>query len=1055
MWGPSSSKVHPSILELLKKGVGRFRERIFPTLEENFNRMADPKAQAVHKIVIVPAELKDFVKDMVVARWADLKSEDPNWNFRNQNLFLYQLDQGTIDSSQNQSQDVILENLAVMRELPKGQAPVLLGDLATIRNLGRVEAEGGSDKTFYVQDYVLDEPESGQWGIDDVEPENVLPHLLYLLATEGNRLPLKEFQAATKLPPKRMSMLLVGTEQEWDKIQRDIGIENRFGLSDHFEVEHLKIPDHATRKEMLLGVLERPEVKSLEYHFDSRMPGARKDAISPEQARNEILSIMVSECERRALENKVNIVAAFLKLYQTFRKAVLEDEELRRDRVIDRRFVQRLMARNFRVQLNPELLPPTDYLRLLQNQDLPLQVEKAGYTGSFEMTERVAHILKEQLNPASKLTIPASLIVIGETSSGKTSLVQAFIRVLGLKEYDFEKPHDPGAQVFYLNCRKVVESKSELREGEIAVDDALKHFDHFLTLPHGYRGLVFFDDIHAPKDSVKTKILARLQSLVESENGIWRGRSPFLKDSEIIEVPLQNLSLIVALNPISDQKKIAQFQKRGTKGEPTTEELILASISTDALMFDTSFLVRFSEIIRMDTFSAQAKAPALLAEMRKSGQAIFNTKNRLILVAPESAELIQRAFPNLNARIFLSQAAPALLTAENTDPQASRVQIIVPRRRVLTGDIPLEDIDPDDFFEDDEEDGVSNQDKHRRDRKLQAYIEKYVKSIPISQGYEGPLELLRYVMSSFRFHVYESFIGVLGRDGRFIVDETTKFYKYAPLLHAIRTHLETNRGIRLEEIVLDPKDFGATNKAQEIDFMQALKERDRGVDRGFRPAWIFQPTRGVSLERVFDNMTTGGLVSHSRRDVLNRLCLALDLQLKEYLKVILKISDPELPFPTSKDWLMRLDVSSGDEFSRVMKSVLDLYEEFQAKFYAEGLLENTGEYPPVSVYDFSRIFLIALDRAMMKLPWGRVTPLLTDALDLAANDMTLGELPGVQKYLFTSGHSLVVARTPELPIQMVLNPQAFELWQEGEGEEKANRFAGQFLNQCEKFFDRP
>ena len=102
--------------------------------------------------------------------------------------------------------------------------------------------------------------------------------MLYLLATEGERRSLKEFQ--TQKLSKRIPMLLIGTEGELERLQRDIAIENSYGLLKDFDVVHLSLPDHMVRRAMLKQALNRAEIRSLGYRFYSRTPNAEKDVLT-------------------------------------------------------------------------------------------------------------------------------------------------------------------------------------------------------------------------------------------------------------------------------------------------------------------------------------------------------------------------------------------------------------------------------------------------------------------------------------------------------------------------------------------------------------------------------------------------------------------------------------------------------------------------------------------------------------------------------------------------------------------------------------------------------
>src|SRR5258708_6971423 len=113
------------------------------------------------------------------------------------------------------------------------------------------------------------------------------------------------------------------------------------------------------------------------------------------------------------------------------------------------------------------------------------------------------------------------------------------------------------------------------------------------------------------------------------------------------------------------------------------------------------------------------------------------------------------------------------------------------------------------------------------------------------------------------------------------------------------------------------------------------------------------------------------------------------------------------------------------------------------KLYDQSLVEviNGDKYAQMTVYDTVRLFLITVDKAITKLPWGRSLRFLVSSLEMATTDMALGQLPGLQNYLFTSKASLVRPQTPELALQIATNTEAFKEWPE----EQRNRLASHFM----------
>ena len=1080
LWGPHTSQVSRVVRDVVSHGVGKYREKIFGDLERMMLDLANPDVSPKHQLLIVPPEVKDFVHSMLIARWSDEKLSSEPWHFKNPALRVFMLSaevrtEGARpkkakggSSPQEAGQEHIFENLDIIGALSGGQQRVvLLADLEKVIQLGRAQPSSTQYGAFELADMAV--AVSGEEAALDVAPAEIemqtfFPHVLYLLDTEGERIPLKEF---SKKGPRKIPMLLIGTPEELERLQRDVAMENRYGLLDHFEVVHLSLPDHTVRRAMLKQALSRTEIRSLEYAFDSRTPEVSGEmraegmSLEPEKSQDELLAYMVSYCERLATQNKMNVLTAFLKMFQAFNVALIRDEILRTEKIVDRRFVQRLMASPFRVQLNPSLLSEDDPLVLIQDeQDIALRVEAAGYKGPFDLTSQTVRILARQSEPNSKLPIPASLLVFGESGSGKTSLVLALIKVFNLLQYDFKNPKHPGAQAFVLNCRKLVERevKAKAAEGEMTVEDAFRHLDHFLTLPHGARGVILFDDIHAPVDTIRSKLLAKIQTLVGSEDGMWRGVSAFAQGpdrGEVREIPLQNVMLFATGNPTYDQERLKRFQKDKTR-PPTTEELILASLSTADQQLDLSFLLRWGGILRLDNFDSDAKVPAVLAEARAGAQNVFTNQNRVVLVSPESAELLRQRFPGANARTFLAQTSPALLATSSRVHGSTPLHIIVPKdvRFQVGGDddssLETEEIDPD------EEDGQV--DGERRNLLIETFIQEHIQALPVLDSYEGNLELLKLMVGSFRSYLLENMVKALRRDMRFAKDPTTQYLSLAPILHAIHAHVWLHPTLNLAQLNLDPREFGATNRSLEDKFRQALERRDTVPSHPFIK-WIFTQTRRGQLWSLMEGDTSGLTVTRSRRDVLVETEQVLRRGALSFLERIIGIGSIER-LPDSQAWVSHLQPADPEVLEEAVKQVGTFYLEFLTRLYDAGLLENERptEYASMTTYDAARLFLMTLDRALARLPWAKVEGFVAQSLLKAANDLSLGELPGFQDYVFKSPHSILVPRTIDLPLQIASSSDVFREWAKTEGDskdDKPRRLATRFLDECERMFQRP
>lgn len=298
---------------------------------------------------------------------------------------------------------------------------------------------------------------------------------------------------------------------------------------------------------------------------------------------------------------------------------------------------------------------------------------------------------------------------------------------------------------------------------------------------------------------------------------------------------------------------------------------------------------------------------------------------------------------------------------------------------------------------------------------------------------------------------------------RFAKDPHSQHLSLAPFLHATHAHLWVHPGLPLSDLNLDPKEFGATNRSLEERFKQALQLRDVAATHPFAK-WIFSRTRNDQLLPLLSGEVSFLTVARSRRDILVETEQILRQWAQGFLQLMVGVESLDHP-PESRLWLSKLKPPDPLIIEEAVKQVGTFYLDFLARLYDGGLLENErpGEYATITTYDAARLFLMTLDRAIARLSWAKTESFVTRSLLQAANDLSLGELPGFQNYVFRSPDSILVPRTIDLPLQIASSSEIFREWAKGdsgsEGDEttvgKPERLATRFLDECERMFQRP
>lgn len=200
---------------------------------------------------------------------------------------------------------------------------------------------------------------------------------------------------------------------------------------------------------------------------------------------------------------------------------------------------------------------------------------------------------------------------------------------------------------------------------------------------------------------------------------------------------------------------------------------------------------------------------------------------------------------------------------------------------------------------------------------------------------------------------------------------------------------------------------------------------------------------------------TGLGLSHqalSRAHVLTTYSDRLVPLVRRYLATVFRTNNID-PFPSEGDWLKSLTRAEPDSglVKDIGNDVWKLFQEYLSDVADGRLVENSeNEFRSPQVYDFSRLFMLALDRAIAGLPWGRGSNLMARALNLAANDIEIGQLQGVQHYFFESRTSLLRPSTHDAIEQISNGSIGYKRWKD-EGVDKTR--VDSFAVDCRAFFE--
>lgn len=1035
VWAPNSSRASDRVKKASREPISRDEFSIFQELDRTLVEMSDPNAAKHQRILVVPEEVKEYIKALITTRWASNSKEMVgSWNYRNPDLALFE-----VTAHDGLTQDAIADNFESMRGAASVGRSVLYGDMAEIIKAGR-PASRDEDHTFRLRDPVLTgqnnssliEKSSGEH-VEELERRTV-PHLLWWLATEGRKIQPKkarEWSVRSEVEPT-IPMLIVATEKEMESLRQQTAFESRFlDVNKHFEVTRLEKPSVEAKIGLVQDLFNRSDIASLGYKF-------MHEGLSSEEARRQLIGLFVSRIEQIARQLGKEPTDAFTQTFVTFKRALTEDfADLRRTGVIDRFYLERLFAKVFPLPLSYDVLPATDFLHRFRDPNRAARgLTESGYEGALELKERIARNISSQTKGVNDngVKVPSSFILFGDTSTGKTFLVETAIKYAGLKEYDFDRPNEE-AQAMIIKTQTIAESREKAKPGQMTIEDLMDHIFNFLASNNGHRGLLLFDDLHKTQSKeIWKRLKTFIESLLDAEGGLITVKR-MGDHSPLVKVPVRNLILAMTVNPQDDEN----IRRKYVKGyDDIVGEVMAALNKPDYDPVDRSHFARWSDKIDLRKFPRDAKVPTLLKNLRQANAQSFAARPNVVLVTARTMDEVGESFQDANAREFLNPATFALLEAPNQQPKAPIY--IVDRQRYR-----------------DEGAGAAEGGLFTpKARVLQASeVEAFVKTktvqFPVTnKNATSKLHLLSFMLDNFRAQLYSALVLGGQSSPKLSDNEELRNSELLSFLLATLSNIEEFPSVPLRDVLMRPTDF----RLHDIEAIATLEEDIQRLSVPTRRPFLRVELQGSSEEEelTLDTFLSGrsnSRMGRRRIDVMVETARQIEEKITPAFARFFRMNDLRLA-QTPQDWLTSIkDAEIKDALKDVSAALVNIYAHFQAELYDADLEEmrNSSQFAKMNIYDRARLFLLCLDRAVTRLPWGHFTQFMVDAMEAAATDLTLSQRTEFQDFLFASKFSPFNTVTPDTVVslaQAVSQVKAFP-------KEKHQEFAERFDQRCSDF----
>ena len=1033
VWPAQSGRATEEVRTFSQTPISKEEFQVFKALEEILLDSTDKKKQAKHRIVVVPEELKTLVNKLIMSRWAsENKTVSGAWNFSNPDLALFKVD------PVRPLQSKVFDNYEAMEGSLSSRQPVLIGDLGDILKIGR-PSPAENQKIYRVKDPAIAKKDLmafDQDGNEDISTDKAqLPHMMWLIAAEGEEVqPAKSAEwSISSAKPKRIPTIIIATAKELATLKVDTAYEGRFiDWQKEFDILQLNEPTTDVKIELLQGLFRRHDIESLNYKFAN--PEDKNDS----DPRMTILSSIVSSTLYNAKNTKMEPTAAFLRVFTEFRRALTEDNELRRSRTITPTYISRLFARVFPIPLNYNTFEEGDATRkLLDPNGFMHEMSEAGYDAPAELKMKAIDAWNRKTrSTVAGRNVPSSMVFFGGTSTGKTFLFDTFMNILELKEYRMDHPTNDDAGYIKIKVENLSDEKAA--EGDtknVSVDDALAHIENLLCQPKGPQAHILFDDLHKAKTtSVLKKIIAFTERLFEAKDGIMKVKCmQDGKKTEYREIPVRNITLALTINPTADREKKERFEHDGD-----VVSRIIAALARDDFSIEDSYFARYSTILNMDEFPRDAKVSSLARAIRDANRQEFGSGRRFVMVAPALLDSVVESFPKANAREFLNAATHNMA---NIPPGIEPAPLYIKdMSRTEAGKISW------DFA------GMFNAKQIDSDR-IDAVLQDRIALRPVTQiDISSKVEFMSVIINSFRVRVYEELLMAGKEDTRLIGNPDLRETLLVSFMLASISNMMNNTHVPLKRVRAIADDFNASNDAQRRQFEQHMGELSKNDASFFK---LNIPPKMDSLYSEIESFMGGGASKpeqRTRRTVLSETTAELNEALRPLMAAFFRIQNIQAFHSDHRDWFAALDEKEPKELLRnVSAKMMSIYFKYRDAILDSNVLESFEEKQvTLNDYDIARLFYLCLDRALVDLPWGQATQFTVDIVDLATRQMQLGQIPEFQHFAFVSNFSPLFAQTPQNVLTFGASVKEYRDFPERD----KVRLVSIFDNNCERFLSK-
>jgi hypothetical protein len=270
---------------------------------------------------------------------------------------------------------------------------------------------------------------------------------------------------------------------------------------------------------------------------------------------------------------------------------------------------------------------------------------------------------------------------------------------------------------------------------------------------------------------------------------------------------------------------------------------------------------------------------------------------------------------------------------------------------------------------------------------------------------------------------------------------------------------------------MHPQEFGWVNQGKLSEFAEAMAERSenpKNIVPFFFHHFSAQPN-GSNMSLLTEETGDRQILT-----VMSETSWKVRKVLMKYMAAYFRMKSLN-SFPDPQEWVNGVRNNPPDPkkqqrdangvyvepglISDIGRELSDIYLEFTSALFDQELLEyknaTSAERPFVNIgkYDQARLFLEVFDKAIVSLPWPKVTHFVFEAMKVATSDHTMGYLPNFLDYMFSSSFSPFDTTTPDTVFQSITGHPNYKAMKEEDHITRRKRYDLTCTNMLLPFHD--